>query len=131
MKNLFVQEQNLAWEYWSDEAVNAISPIRWKTLITADRVDSSAMTLGVTEIPVGSIELKHHHPEPEVYYFIAGKGRVIIDAVTYDVQPGSSLFIPGNADHEVINDGDVPLKLVWVFPIDKWDEGAYTFGGMV
>ena len=124
---LFIQEQEIPWEQWEDEATNEVSPILWKTLITSDRLASTNITLGITAIPVGAVELKHSHPAPEAYYFLEGLGIVHIDGAAYPVKSGSALFIPGNAEHMVTNTGEETLRFVYVFPLDRWRESAYTF----
>lgn len=125
--NVVVQESDLPWERWNDDAICATSPILWKTLITADRLDSTSITLGITEIAPGQIEVSHHHPTPEAYYFLSGQGIVRIDGVSHAMSPGAAVFIPSDSEHEVINTGNETLKFLRVFPTDTLGDVDYSF----
>jgi quercetin dioxygenase-like cupin family protein len=74
---------------------------RWKTLLSADRTPTNAMTVGITEIEPGQDNeiFLHRHAQPEVYTILAGHGVVQISGEEYALQPGSLVFIPGDAPH--------------------------------
>jgi quercetin dioxygenase-like cupin family protein len=100
---------------------------RWKTLLSADRTPTEAMTVGITEIePSQANEIfLHQHTQPEVYYILAGHGVVQISGEAYALQPGSLVFIPGDAPHGLRNSGDEVLRLLYVFTVDSLDEVVY------
>ncbi len=99
----------------------------WKTLLSADRTPTEAMTVGVTEIePSQANEIfLHQHAQPEVYTILAGYGVVQISGEEYTVQPGSLVFIPGDAPHGLRNTGNEVLRLLYVFAVDSLDQVVY------
>lgn len=100
---------------------------RWKTLLSADRTPTDAMTVGITEIepgPANEIFL-HRHAQPEVYYILAGHGVVQISGEERALQPGSLVFIPGDAPHGLRNTGSEVLRLLYIFAVDSLDQVVY------
>lgn len=100
---------------------------RWKTLLSADRTPTDAMTIGITEIEPGQANkfFLHQHAQPEVYYILAGHGVVQISGEEYVLQPGTLVFIPGDAPHGLRNTGDEVLRLLYIFAVDSLDEVVY------
>jgi quercetin dioxygenase-like cupin family protein len=126
-KKLFVMGSERAWESWTDERLRRLSPIFWRTLISADKTDSYGLTMGLCEIPPGARLIRHRHPEEEVYYILAGEGQMEIDQETRLITPGMSIFIPGNAEHALTNNYADPLRFIYVFPADSFQQVEYTF----
>jgi mannose-6-phosphate isomerase-like protein (cupin superfamily) len=127
MKATVVRESNQPWEGWTDPAVHAKSPIRWKLLVGGERTPSKGLTVGIAEIPPGRSLLRHHHAPQEVYYVIEGEGQTEIAGTVSAVGPGTALFIPPNARHRTVNTGTVPLRFVWIFPTDTFQEIQYHY----
>jgi len=50
-----------------------------------------------------------------VYHIISGHGFVRIDGTEHEVEAGSVVFIPGDAEHGVRNDGDEGEELTWFY----------------
>ncbi len=100
---------------------------RWKTLFSAERTPTEGMTVGITEIEPGQANetFLHQHAQPEVYYILAGHGVVQIFGEEYDLQPGSLVFIPGDAPHGLCNTGNEVLRLLYVFAVDSLDQVVY------
>ena len=49
----------------------------------------------------------HDHDDREqVYYFVAGTGKMKLDGEIYDVRPGDTVHIPPKVKHQLINDSD-------------------------
>ena len=117
----------MPWETWREPALAERSPVRWKDLIGRERGASQAISLGVAEIPPGATLARHRHAAPEVYYLIAGAGRVEVDGQGYDVAAGAAVFIPGGAEHAFANTGDSPIMFVYVFPVDAFADLVYEF----
>ena len=121
-----IHEDDCATESWDDpEHGNA----RWKTLISADRSPTESLTVGTAEVQPGDGKpyRVHRHPHPEVYYVLAGEGLVWVDGQEFPVRSGSTLFIPGSAEHALHNSGSVPLRLLYVFPAEAFHEVEYEF----
>ena len=99
----------------------------WKTLLSADRTPTNAMTVGITEIEPSEDKqfFLHQHAQPEVYHILAGHGVVKISGEEYAVQPGSLVFIPGDAPHGLRNTGSEVLRLLYVFAVDSLEQVVY------
>jgi quercetin dioxygenase-like cupin family protein len=127
MRPVVVREAEVAWEGWTDPAIHAKSPIRWKLLVGGERTPSGALTVGTCEVPPGAALLRHHHAPGEVYYVVAGSGVSEIDGLVTEIGPGTALFIPPNARHRTRNTGTTPLRFVWIFPTDTFGEITYHY----
>ena len=46
-----------------------------------------------------------HEDREQVYYFIAGAGKMKLDGEIHDVRPGDTVHIPPKGKHQLINDG--------------------------
>lgn len=103
--------------------------LRWRTLLSADRTPTDSLTVGVAELAPGrSQEFRpHRHAQAEVYYILSGEGTVAIAGKEHRVRPGTTLFIPGNFEHGATNTGTEPLRLLYVFPADSFDQIRYEF----
>ena len=69
----------------------------------------------------------HRHEPAEIYFIIEGKGILTIDGVETEVAAGTTVFIPGNAEHGVRNELDALLRLFYVFPTDAFADVVYRF----
>jgi mannose-6-phosphate isomerase-like protein (cupin superfamily) len=55
----------------------------------------------------------HYHSNADnIYYVLAGAGRVVVAGVSHDVGPGDTLFIPAGEPHSVANTGTDELRLI-------------------
>lgn len=76
-----------------------------------------------------------HHTVEEVWYFIAGRGRMWRrlggEETTIDVHPGVSIAIPVGAHFQFRSDGDEPLEAVGVtMPPWPGEHEAYFVDGI-
>ncbi len=117
---------DLAVERWDDPARGSVT---WKTLFSADRTPTSAMTVGIAEFPPGEtkIDPPHRHAPPEVYFILGGVGYVEIDGEQTEVAADTAVFIPGNAPHRVVNTGNETLRLLYAFAVDSFSDVTYVF----
>jgi quercetin dioxygenase-like cupin family protein len=126
-KKLIVEVSKQEWESWDDAHIRRLSAIFWKTLISAGRTDSYGLTMGLCEIPPGARLIRHHHPEEEIYHILEGEGQMEIDRQVQTISAGMSVFIPGKAEHAFRNTGAQPLRFIYVFPADSFEQIQYTF----
>ncbi len=74
---------------------------------------SKAISLATIYIEVGNQSKPHYHKvTEEIYYFLEGFGRVIIDNEVFNVSKGSAVYIPLLKVHQVINDCSTRLKFL-------------------
>lgn len=111
-------------EGWDDELHGRV---QWRTLFSAERTSTEALTAGVAEIRPGNQLKVHRHLPPELYYLLAGEGMVTIDGVEYPVGVGTAVFIPGNAAHGIRNTGQTLLRFFYAFAVNSFNEVEYIF----
>jgi mannose-6-phosphate isomerase-like protein (cupin superfamily) len=57
----------------------------------------------------------HRHDCEEVVMVDSGRGELRIGGAVHAFGPDTTLVIPANADHQIVNTGEAPLRLVAVF----------------
>jgi len=57
----------------------------------------------------------NHSGQEEVYFFVSGSGKMLLDDETFEVGEGDVVLIPDGAFHRVINDTAEPFYFVCVF----------------
>ena len=55
------------------------------------------------------------------------EGLAEVEGEPHRLRAGVSLFIPANARHRTTNTGPEPLRFLFVFPTDSFEEIAYHF----
>lgn len=63
------------------------------------------------------------HRADQTTYFVAGAGRAVLDGKAAKVGPNSMVVIPQGTKHNIINQGDQPLKLFTVYAPPAEEEG--------
>jgi mannose-6-phosphate isomerase-like protein (cupin superfamily) len=121
-----VDESRCAVEGWADPARGAVT---WRTLLSADRTPTDSLTMGVAEVgEVAPADVRlHRHAQAEAYYILSGRGVLRIEGEDYPLVPGAAAFIPGGALHAAWATGAEPLRLLYVFAADAFDEVRYEF----
>lgn len=102
--------------------------LTWHTLISQPLTPTSDLSAGIATCPPHSGHLcAHRHSQAELYYILEGSGTVTIDGVTHAVEKGSTVFIPGDAEHGVLNETEKELKWLYVFPTGNFADVVYRF----
>ena len=57
----------------------------------------------------------NHSGQEEVYFFVTGEGRMLLDDDEFEVKAGDVVLIPDGAFHRVYNDSGEPFYFVCVF----------------
>lgn len=70
----------------------------------------------VFELEKGGYTPRHQHDWEHEVFVHAGQGAVLANGHWSPLAPGSSVFIPPNAEHQFKNAGDVPFVFVCVVP---------------
>lgn len=82
-----------------------------------DRTTSGIERCSLAEevLPAGVSVSRHHHLETEeVYYILAGAGRMTVGDETREVTAGDAIFIPRGLTHTLENTGQEELTLLLV-----------------
>jgi mannose-6-phosphate isomerase-like protein (cupin superfamily) len=102
--------------------------VTWHTLFSAPKTNTSDMSAGIAVCSPRTGHLcPHRHKQAEIYYIIEGQGEVTISGVKSPVSKGSTVFIPGDAEHGIVNSGNEELKWFYVFPTGSFEDVIYRF----
>ena len=85
------------------------------------------MSAGIAELAPDGVLPLHHHAPPECYHVLDGEGIAEVEGTAHALRPGVALYIPGGARHRTTNTGRVPLRVLFTFPTDSFEEVAYHF----
>jgi len=66
-----------------------------------------------TFAPGQRVEAHSHADICEVFYILSGEGRFIVKGANIEVEEGSCIRIDAGEVHEVINDGDDDLTMIY------------------
>ncbi len=121
-----VDEAAVPLEGWNDPVRGVVA---WRTLLSGDRTPTEALTMGVAEVveQAGAEARLHRHAQPEAYYILSGHGILTVEGEDRPLSPGTCAFIPGGAWHAARGVGAEPLRLLYVFAADSFDQVIYEF----
>ncbi len=125
-QSFIVDEAAVPPEGWNDPVRGVVT---WRTLLSGDRTPTEALTLGVAEVTEqsGAEARLHRHAQAEAYYILSGHGILTIDGADWPLSPGTCAFIPGGAWHAARCVGVEPLRLLYVFAADSFEQVVYEF----
>ena len=128
-KAVFRRVSDYPTESWTDDTTGHVD---WWTLFSADRTPTNSLTVGVAEVPVGAPRPArgHTHEQAEVYFFLSGRGEVVVEGESTPVAAGDAVFIQSNVEHMSVNTGDEPLRLLYFFATDSFEDVVYKFPGL-
>jgi len=67
-----------------------------------------------TVAPRSRVREHSHGDQVELQICFRGQGRVMVDGVAHTLRPGTACFLGYDVKHEIINDGDGELVMMWV-----------------
>jgi quercetin dioxygenase-like cupin family protein len=114
---------------WPSEQVATRGDVTWHLLFSRGLTPTDTLSAGLAEVPPGGSLQPHRHAEPELYFVVAGSGRLELDGEPRPLRAGDAVFIPGNALHGVRCTGDETLRFFYAFAVDAADEVEYHFPG--
>jgi mannose-6-phosphate isomerase-like protein (cupin superfamily) len=68
----------------------------------------------VTIYPGGSVPL-HFHQQEEVYYIVAGSGRIQVNGESSDVQAGDCIYIRPQLEHVLTNTAEQNMIMMFCY----------------
>ncbi|PWY95756.1 RmlC-like cupin [Aspergillus sclerotioniger CBS 115572] len=102
--------------------------LTWRTLLSQPNTPTSDLSAGIAVCPPHTGHLcAHRHTQAELYYVLKGRATVTIDGQPHQVEKGSAVFIPGDAEHSVMNDSDQEFEWLYVFPGGSFQDVIYRF----
>ncbi|MHB9038687.1 MAG: cupin domain-containing protein [Armatimonadota bacterium] len=72
------------------------------------------IAVGMTILPSGGMSDEHAHAEGEMFFVLAGNGRVKTEGGMVTLTPGTAAWSPSGESHQLVNDRDGALKILWV-----------------
>jgi len=76
--------------------------------------DSNFMLMGLAKMDPGVKSPPHHHRYTQIFYFVEGKGQVVVNGQPFEVAAGSVARFVHGEEHTVVNPGPGPLTLIEV-----------------
>ena len=74
-----------------------------------------ALSLGFQTVAPNSRIREHSHGDQvELQICFRGRGRVMVDGVPHRLEPGTTCFLGYDVKHEIINETDAELVMLWV-----------------
>jgi len=72
------------------------------------------------EVMPGTMAGRHSHPGDEIGYVLEGEGEVLVDGEpSRKVKAGDAFVISAGKIHDARNSGNVPMKLIVVYVVEK------------
>jgi quercetin dioxygenase-like cupin family protein len=67
-----------------------------------------------TIAPGGRVREHSHGDQVELQICFRGRGRVVVDGASHPLAPGTACFLGYDVKHEIVNEGDDDLVMLWV-----------------
>ena len=75
----------------------------------------SALSMGYQTIaPGGRVRPHSHGAQVELQICFRGQGRVVVDGMSHHLVPGTACFLGPDVKHEIVNESDDDLVMMWV-----------------
>ncbi len=84
-----------------------------KYLVDPEKTGAESFVMGLSSIEPGTRTAPAQHPQEEAYYVLRRRGRAAVGDEVKEVGPGTVIFIPSNARHQIESLGPDPLEYVW------------------
>jgi oxalate decarboxylase/phosphoglucose isomerase-like protein (cupin superfamily) len=99
--------------------------VKWKFLIDANFDGSSSLSVGFAQITPGGNLTLHYHSPAEIYVVTNGTGILNKSGELETIKKGDVVYIAGNTEHALKNNGKETLEFYWIFPTDSFSEVEY------
>ena len=101
----------------------------WHTLLSSNLTPTDSLSAGIATLPPKTGNLcPHRHRQAEMYYVISGSGTVTVNGIDYVLEPGSTFYVPGDAEHGVRNHtSNKDFRWLYVFPTSSFEDVVYRW----
>ena len=83
-------------------------------LVPAD-TGFETLSMGYQSIaPGGRVRPHSHGAQVELQICFRGRGRVVVDGESHSIVPGTACFLGPDVKHEIVNESDADLVMLWV-----------------
>jgi quercetin dioxygenase-like cupin family protein len=88
-----------------------------------------ALSMGYQTVAVGGRIREHSHGDQvELQICFRGRGHVNVDGVRHELVPGTACCLGIDVKHEIVNDGDEELVMLWVITPSGLEDFFETIG---
>jgi quercetin dioxygenase-like cupin family protein len=87
-----------------------------RMVLTEERLDGNATSLGYSVFRPGTATAPVSHAVEEVAYVLSGAGELRLDGEAVPFAAGDGLHIPAGIWHAVVNTSDTDVEMVFGFP---------------
>jgi quercetin dioxygenase-like cupin family protein len=88
-----------------------------------------ALSMGYQTVSVGGRVREHSHADQiELQICFRGRGHVLVDGERHELVPGSACFLGYDVKHEIVNDGEEELVMMWVISPAGLEDFFQTIG---
>ncbi|MFL2668014.1 MAG: cupin domain-containing protein [Alphaproteobacteria bacterium] len=110
-RRAIVKQPDCGKSYWQPKPANGYA----EATLTPDETGFKGLSMGFQTIaPGGHIREHSHVSQIELQICHKGQGHVLVDGIRHALVPGTSCFLGYNVKHEIFNDGDDELIMMWV-----------------
>jgi quercetin dioxygenase-like cupin family protein len=97
--------------------------------LTPENTNFDKLSMGYQTIAAGGRIREHSHGDQvELQICFRGRGHVNVDGVRHALVPGSACFLGYDVKHEIVNDGDGELVMMWVIAPAGLEDFFATIG---
>ena len=97
--------------------------------LTPDRTGFETLSMGYqTVAPGGRIREHSHGDQVELQICFRGEGHVLVDGARHELRPGTACFLGYDVKHEIVNDGNDDLVMMWVITPSGLEDFFATIG---
>jgi mannose-6-phosphate isomerase-like protein (cupin superfamily) len=107
-----LDDTRIPWRF--SQNAYAIDRGKCKNLIGEDGLRSDDLVLAVGFLEPGEVHQEHrHYDRSEFYFFLRGKGKVILEKDSWPVSAYSCVYIPAGEKHGIVNDSKDVIMVVF------------------
>ena len=77
-----------------------------------------SLSVGLYILPVGGVDPQSPHTEDEIYYIVSGRASIGVNGENQEVEAGSLVFVPANAEHRFHSISENLTILVFFAPAE-------------
>ena len=97
--------------FWQPKPANGYTQLK----LRPEETGFEALSMGYqTVAPGGRVRAHSHDGQIEIQICFRGRGSVVADGVRHPLVPGTTCFVGCEVRHEIINEGEEDLVLIWV-----------------
>jgi quercetin dioxygenase-like cupin family protein len=97
--------------FWQPMPANGFAEVKVTPAATGHDVFSAGFQ---TVAPGGRIRPHSHGDQVELQVCFRGRGAIVVDGARHPLVPGTVAFLAKDAVHEIVNEGDDDLVMLWV-----------------